>query len=129
MQLLPFPAHSTDTTTTINYNTCCRWESRTNMQFNANGMGNKMTELGAFLERHIVKVAVILESKLSSNSRTPSIQNLTTLRKDRRQGQRGGSLTLIHNSINLSWMPESPETGRTSPGSLPTSTYTQQALA
>ena len=34
------------------------------MQFNANGIGNKLTELGEFLKRHNVKVAVIQESKL-----------------------------------------------------------------
>ena len=61
--------------------------SFTIIQFNANGIGNKLTELGEFLKRHNVKVAVIQESKLSSNSKTPSIQNFTTVRKDRRQGQ------------------------------------------
>ena len=80
------------------------------MQFNANGIGNKLTELGEFLKRHNVKVVVIQESKLSSNSKTPSIQNITTVRKDRRQGQGGGLLTLIHKSINFSRKPESPET-------------------
>ena len=54
------------------------------MQFNANGIGNKLTEFCEFLERHNVKVAVIQESKLSSNSRTPSIQNFTRVRNDRR---------------------------------------------
>ena len=41
------------------------------LQFNANGIGNKQVELGDFLERHKVKVAVIQESKLTLNSRTP----------------------------------------------------------
>ena len=80
------------------------------MQFNANGIGNKLTGLGEFLERHNVKAAVIQESKLSSNSRTQSIQNFITVRKDRRQGQGGGLLTLIHKLINFSRMRESPET-------------------
>ena len=88
--------------------------SFTLMQFNANGIGNKLTELGEFLKRHNVKVAVIQESKLSSNSKTPSIQNFTTVQKDRRQGQGGGLLTLIHKSINFSRKPESPDSGRTS---------------
>ena len=48
--------------------------SFTIMQFNANGIGNKLTELGEFLKRHNVKVAVIRESTLSSNSETLSIQ-------------------------------------------------------
>ena len=86
------------------------WNPFTIIQFNANGIGNKLTELGEFVERHNVKVPVIQESKLSSNFRTPSIQNLTTVRKVRRQGQGGGLLTLIQKSINFSWRPESPET-------------------
>ena len=84
--------------------------SFTIMQFNANGIGNKLMELGEFLKRHNVKVAVIHESKFSSNSKTPSIQNFTTVRRDRRQGQGGGLLTLIHKSINFSRKPKSPET-------------------
>ena len=76
--------------------------SLTIMQFNANGIGNKLTELGEFLERHNVKVAVLQESKLSPKSRSPIIQNFTTVGKDRRQGQGGGLLTLIHKSINFS---------------------------
>ena len=46
------------------------------MQFNANDISNQLTELGEFLERHNLKMAVFQESKLSSNYRTPSIQNL-----------------------------------------------------
>ena len=84
--------------------------SFTIMQFNANGMDNKLTELREFLERHSVKVAEIQEPNLSSNSKTPSIQNFTTVRKERRQGQGGGLLTLIHKAINSSRKPESPET-------------------
>ena len=76
--------------------------------FNAYDIGNKHVELGEFLERHML--AVIQESKFSSNSRTPDIQCLTTVRK-------GDSLlTLIHKSINFSRKPESPETGRSSFG-------------
>ena len=84
--------------------------SFTIMQFNANGIDNKLTEMGEFLKRHNVKVAVIQESNLSPNSKTPSIQNFTTVRKDRSQGQGGGLLTLIHKSINFSRKPESPDT-------------------
>ena len=72
------------------------------LQFNANGIGNKQVELGDFLERHKVKVAVIQESKLTLNSRTPNIQNFTTVRKDRDHGQGGGLLILIRKSINFS---------------------------
>ena len=62
-------------------------EPLTILQFNANGIGNKQVELGAFLERHKVKVAVIQESKLTLNSQTPNIQNFTPIRKNCHQGQ------------------------------------------
>ena len=82
-------------------------------------------------------MAVIQESKLTLNSRTPSIQNFTTVRKDRDQGQGGGLLTLIHKSINFSRGPFSPDTladphleELTITAKLETATtYPQQALA
>ena len=55
-------------------------------------------------------MAVIQESKLTLNSRTPTIHNFTIVRKYRHQGQGGDLLTLIHNSINFSQRSESPET-------------------
>ena len=61
------------------------------LQFNANGIGNKLTELGVVLERNKVKVAVIQESKLSSKSKNPYIRNYTTVRKDRPHGHYSSS--------------------------------------
>ena len=80
------------------------------LQWNANGIGNKIEELGIFMEKHKVKVAVIQESKLSQTSSAPCIQNYTTVRKDRRHGQGGGLLTFVPKSINYLRKPESPET-------------------
>ena len=54
------------------------------LQWNANGIGNKQTELSIFLEAHDVKVAAIQESKLTAKSRSPNIQNYTLVRQDRR---------------------------------------------
>ena len=42
------------------------------LQLNANGIGNKLTELGVVMENNKVKVAVIQESKLTPKSRTPA---------------------------------------------------------
>ena len=55
-------------------------------------------------------MTVIQVSTLTFNSQTPNIQNFTTVRQDRHQGQGGGLLTLIHKSINFSRRPESPDT-------------------
>ena len=80
------------------------------LQFNANGIGNKLTELGVVLERNKVKVVVIQESKLTSKSKNPCIRNYTTVRKDRPHGHGGGLLVFIHESITFSIQPSSPET-------------------
>ena len=79
------------------------------LQFNANGIGNKLTELGVVLERNKVKVAVIQEPKLSSKSKNPCIRNYTTVRNDRPHGHGGGLLVFIHESITFSKQPSSPE--------------------
>ena len=79
------------------------------LQLNANGIGNKLTELEVVLERNKVKVAVIKESKLSHKSKNPCIQNYTTERKDRSHGQGGVLLIFIHRSMTFSKQPSSPE--------------------
>ena len=71
------------------------------LQWNANGIGNKQTELSIFLEAHNVKVAAIQESELTAKSRSPNIQNYTIVRHDRRQGPGGGLLFFIHNSVSF----------------------------
>ena len=75
------------------------------LQWNANGMGSKQTELSIFLEAHNVKVAAIQESKLTAKSRSPNIQNDTLVRQDRRLGPGGGLLFFIHNSISFTRKP------------------------
>ena len=79
------------------------------LQLNANGIGNKLTELEVVLERNKVKVAVIQESKLSPKYKNPCIQYYTTVRKDRSHGQGGGLLIFNHRSIPFSKQPSSPE--------------------
>ena len=71
------------------------------LQWKANGIGNKQTELSIFLEAHNVKVAAIQESKLTAKSRSPKIQNYTLVQQDRRQGPGGGLLFFIHNSVSF----------------------------
>ena len=68
------------------------------LQLNANGIRNKLNELGILLKRDKVKIAMIQESKLSSKSKIPYIQNYTTVRRDRSKGQGGGLLMFIRSS-------------------------------
>ena len=56
---------------------------------------NKLTELGVVLERNTLKVAVLLESKLSPKSKNPCIRNYTPVRKDLPHGEGGGLLIFI----------------------------------
>ena len=69
-------------------------------KLNVNGIGNKVMELGVALERNMVKVSVIQESKLKL--KIPSIWNYTTVRKDSSHGQGRGLHIFIHRSITLS---------------------------
>ena len=75
------------------------------LQWNANGIGNKQTELSIFLEAHNVKLASIRESKLTPQSRSPNIQNYTLVRQDRRLGPERGLLFCIHNSVSFTRKP------------------------
>ena len=79
------------------------------LQLNANGISNKLTELGVVMENNKVKVVVLQELKLTPKSKNPSIQNYTTVRKDRPRGQGGGLLIFIHRSVTFSKQPSSAE--------------------
>ena len=74
------------------------------LQWNANGIGNKLTELSILLEAHNGKVAVIQEFKLTAKSRSHKIQNYTLFR---RQGPGGGLLFFVHNSVSFNRKPQS----------------------
>ena len=62
--------------------------SFTIMQFNVNGIGNKLTELGEFLNRHNVTVAVIQESsslliiRLQSSRTSPQYERTVVKAKE-----------------------------------------------
>ena len=72
------------------------------LQENANGIGNKWTELSIFLEVHNGKVAAIQESKLRGKS---NIQNYTLVRQDQRLCPGRGLLFFIHNSVSFTRKP------------------------
>jgi hypothetical protein len=91
--LLSPPAQQTPANTDSTFNI---------LQFNANGIGNKLTELGLILEKNDVKIAVIQESKLSARNKDPHIPNYSTVRLDREQGSGGGLLTFVHTSVTFS---------------------------
>ena len=65
----------------------------------ANGISNKLIELGQLLDKHNIKVAAVQERKLSKD---PSIPHFTTMHQDRQQGQGGRLLFFNHESVNFS---------------------------
>ena len=79
------------------------------LQLNANGIGNKLTELGVVMENNKVKVDVIQESKPTPKSKNPCIQNYTTVPKNRPHGQGGGLFIFIHRLVTFSKQPSSAE--------------------
>ena len=54
------------------------------------------------MDKHNTKVAAVQESKLTIRSKDPSIPHFTTMHQDRQQGQGGGLLFFIHESVNFS---------------------------
>ena len=83
--------------------------AETEPKLNANGIGNKLTELGVVMENNKVKVAVIQESKLTPKINKNCIQNYTTVHKVRPHGQGGRLLIFIHRSGIFSKQPSSVE--------------------
>ena len=58
-------------------------------------------ELKDFLAENDIHLALIQESKLRSNSKTPTFPGYSSLRRDRSDGGGGGLLTLISKSISF----------------------------
>ena len=77
------------------------------LQWNADGISNKKSELNEVLLRYEADMAIIQEAKLTPLQETPHFQGFTTIRKDRelvrkdtiRRG--GGLLTLVRNEISF----------------------------
>ena len=70
------------------------------LQYNINGIQNKLDELLHYMEANDIKIAALQETKLTSKSKEPKTPNYTLIRKDR--GSNGGGLAfLIHKDINF----------------------------
>ena len=71
------------------------------MQWNCNGIGNKVTMLAAYLHSTDVKITALQETKLGPKSKSPNFgSQYTLIRQDRPGGRQGGGLAfLIHQSV------------------------------
>ena len=71
------------------------------LQINLNGISNKIKELELLIHDTKADIITIQETKLTSNSKTPKINNYTEIRKDRTYNKGGGLLTYIKNNITF----------------------------
>ena len=69
------------------------------MQWNANGIGEKITELLTFLHNNNVNIAAIQETKLTNKTRPLKTPGWAAVRLDRHKNQGGGLLMLIKDTI------------------------------
>ena len=65
------------------------------LQWNADGVRGKKMELKEFLRTRDIHVALIQETKLREDSRTPIFPGYTSIRLDRPRGGAGGGLLAL----------------------------------
>ncbi len=53
------------------------------MQWNCNGIGNKLHDLTQFVHENNIKIIALQETKLNANSKPPTIPNFTLIRQDK----------------------------------------------
>ena len=76
------------------------------MQWNCNGLQNKIQELENFLPTSKIDIADIQETKLTSKSKAPKVPDYTTIRQDRGTNKGGGLLLLVHKNTQFQTLDE-----------------------
>ena len=83
------------------------------MQWNANGISGKITELLTFLHSNNVNIAAIQETKLTNNTKPHKSTGLAAVRFDRHKNKGGGLLVLIKDTVtfvdNTAALPQSDD--------------------
>ena len=76
------------------------------MQWNCNGIGNKLHDLTQFVHENNIKIIALQETKLNAKSKPPTIPNFTLIRQDRERDMGGGLAYYVHSSINFTPGPQ-----------------------
>ena len=76
------------------------------LQFNCNGLRNKIIEIINWMKKKNIKIAAFQETKLNEDTQINNIGNYTLIRKDRTRDAGGGVAFLIHNSIKFQELPD-----------------------
>ena len=76
------------------------------LQFNCNGLRNKIIEIVNFMKDNKIKIAAIQESKLNDKALLPDLGDFYLIRKDRQRDAGGGLAFIVHNSIQPQKLPD-----------------------
>ena len=76
------------------------------LQFNCNGLRNKVIEIVNWMKEKDIKIAAFQETKLNEDTQIKDIGNYTLIRKDRTKDAGGGVAFLIHNSVKFQQLPD-----------------------
>ena len=83
------------------------------MQWNANGISGKFTELRTFLHSNNLNIAVMQETKLTNKTKPLKMPGWAAVRLDRHKNKGGGQLMLIKDTIpfvdNTATLPQSAD--------------------
>ena len=75
------------------------------LQYNINGINNKIDELLHYMEKRKIHIAALQETKLTGKSKMKKTPNYTLIRKDRGTNKGGGLAFLIHKDISFNLVP------------------------
>ena len=94
----PTPPHSTITSSTLPYDPEKELKI---LQYNINGISNKIDETLVYMEENNILIAAIQETKLTEKSKPLKTPNYTLVRKDRGTDKGGGLAFLVHESVKF----------------------------
>ena len=94
----PTPSHSTITSSTLPYDPEKELKI---LQYNINGISNKIDETLVYMEENNILIAAIQETKLTEKSKPLKTPNYTLVRKDRGTDKGGGLAFLVHESVKF----------------------------
>ena len=75
------------------------------LQYNINGINNKIDELLHYMENNKISIAALQETKLTDKSKLKKTPNYTLIRRDRGTNKGGGLAFLIHKDISFNLVP------------------------
>ena len=79
------------------------------LQFNCNGLRNKISEIITWMKEKDIKIAAFQETKLNNSVQMDDMGDFTLIRKDINRDAGGGLAFLVHNSLQFQPLPDIPD--------------------